>query len=74
MFETQCTTRKWPAANPKTLSVQFDTKENVRLERHRNGPTPASAKLSFISSSAQNANCLSGRDQQLGRYLGEIQA
>ncbi|WKX88043.1 hypothetical protein Q1695_008005 [Nippostrongylus brasiliensis] len=26
---------QWPAANPKMLSVQFDTKEN--LERHRSG-------------------------------------
>ncbi|KJH48018.1 SAP domain protein [Dictyocaulus viviparus] len=32
---------QWPAANPKTLSVQFDTKEN--LERHRSGLTPASS-------------------------------
>ncbi|ETN86185.1 SAP domain protein [Necator americanus] len=26
---------QWPTANPKTLSVQFDTKEN--MERHRSG-------------------------------------
>lgn len=41
---------QWPAANPKTLSVQFDTKEN--LERHRSGlpainsSTPAPATRS----------------------------
>ncbi|RCN48460.1 hypothetical protein ANCCAN_05455 [Ancylostoma caninum] len=30
---------QWPAANPKTLSVQFDTKEN--MERHRSGLSSA---------------------------------
>nr|CDJ93435.1 CRE-ACIN-1 protein [Haemonchus contortus] len=51
---------QWPVANPKTLSVQFDTKEN--LERHRTG-TSSAASLSASAPSTRIERKLSDRER-----------